>query len=187
MAGDGRGTIVYWLVTAGAHLWFTMRPLALCDSCSGTGAMFSKSSARLTCLFLPVHMHGSLRVAPLHLRFHTCTLKEISCVIRTNDFGTLHWRQKTPPKDRYSSNTSLRNYICAPACFLARAFTPKLFKLYNNLFGIVVRNLSKRRGSLSPSFYLLFILNVYDFFINLHPMRYSWIRLACFGLPERTG
>ena len=82
--------------------------------------MFSKSSARLTCLFLPVHMHGSLSVDPLHLRFHACTLKEISCVIRPDDSGTLHWRQNTPPKDRHSSNTSLRYYNCAPACLLVR-------------------------------------------------------------------
>ena len=46
------------------------------------------------CRLHPVHMYGRLSVDPLRLRFHTCTLKEISCVIRPDDFGTWYLAPK---------------------------------------------------------------------------------------------
>ena len=77
------------------------------------------------CRLHPVHMYGRLSVDPLRLRFHTCTLKEISCVIRAADFGTLHWRQKTPRGADIHRIPRGRIHRCSPA---GKFF--ELFELY---------------------------------------------------------
>ena len=67
-------------------------------------------------------------------------------------------RQKTPPKDRHSSNASLMNYKCATACCLNNlyhirntyiCFVLQLLQLLRNLLCKIVNNIPVCTGNVA--------------------------------------